>query len=164
MQEDAVGHVVLPMRLLHAQEQLRRGEWNFDTFNGRQLDTSSRFFKVDTARRSHYIDQDVVRNADDRVVAEIVVAELQNGLLRQDLERLLHSSLISQINVDKDVDVFSCADEAMVTYGESADHYVAGSVCVEFSTERYEIAPRRRPPRTWNFVFHSLNSSQVLNR
>jgi hypothetical protein len=83
MQKDAVSHVVLPMRLLHAQEQLRRGEWNFDTFNGRQLDTSSRFFKVDTARRSHYIDQDVVRNADDHVVAEIVVAELENGLLRK---------------------------------------------------------------------------------
>ena len=70
------------------------------------FDTTVCFLEFDPASSGHDINEDCVRDSHDDIIGEVVVRQLADRFLGQALERLLDASLIFQLGVDQQIDVF----------------------------------------------------------
>jgi hypothetical protein len=117
------------------------------------------------AGRGEEIDHDLVRDAHDAVLLEIVGIDLTGRIVLENRKRPLQALHVFRLGVNEEIDVLRGPLAAMEDDGEAPDQDVAGPGFVEGVADASDVVDRRGADlRAIWLLIHSWASSKVLNR
>jgi hypothetical protein len=102
------------------------------------------FLIRDPACLGHEVDDDLVRDADNAVPADVVVCEQSDGVVRKRSESLLQPPNVLFGRIDEKIDVLGRSNQPVQDDGKAADQQISDSFVIQGPADGDEVFELRR--------------------